>query len=366
MGDATSIEWTDASLTPVRARNIETGQVGWHCEHESLGCKRCYAEGINLRLGTQLPFRPALRPNIETFLDLNMLAQPSRWRRPRKIFLCSMTDLFGSFVSDEIIDQVIAMVAACPWHTFQVLTKRAGRMREYFTAPDLRARLSAALLSLLEGPGAAQWARQADHIRAMAAALLTAAGTSSDPLPMQNLWLGVSVENQAAANLRIHHLQQTPAAIRFLSCEPLLSDLNLLQVDYPGLAYEKVDVLNRGAWDEQGEFIPLDTLIPGIDWIIVGGESGPLATLMHPSWVRSIRNQAEQAGVPFHFKQWGTWGLAPDDMTFDEASALAGSRKVVHLSTGQTMIKMGKKAAGRLLDGKEHNGMPAPRLAQAA
>src|SRR5258708_16196189 len=126
MADRSAIEWTDATWTPIRAR---TDNVGWHCEHVSEGCRNCYAEGINRRLGTGLSFKPALKPAL--FLDEKMLLAPLKWKKPRTIFVCSMTDLFADFVRDEWIDRMFAVMALCPQHRFQVLTKRAQRMREY-------------------------------------------------------------------------------------------------------------------------------------------------------------------------------------------------------------------------------------------
>lgn len=133
MADRSKIEWTDASWTPIRARNVDTGKVGWHCEHVSEGCRHCYAEGINKRLGTGLSYKPGLvgPGGAEIFRDEKMLLAPVRWKRPRMIFVCSMTDLFAEFVSDEMIDRVFAVMALCPQHTFQVLTKRPKRMREW-------------------------------------------------------------------------------------------------------------------------------------------------------------------------------------------------------------------------------------------
>lgn len=135
MADNSAIEWTDATWNPVRARNLETGKVGWHCEHATTGCEFCYAEGFNKRLGTGLAFKPGHRADIEIFLDEAMLTQPLRWKKPRRIFVGSMTDLFADFVPDEFIDRMFAVMALAPQHTFQLLTKRAARMREYLTLP---------------------------------------------------------------------------------------------------------------------------------------------------------------------------------------------------------------------------------------
>src|SRR5262245_57000175 len=132
MSDNSAIEWTDATWNPIRARNKTTGKVGWHCEHATTGCEFCYSEGFNKRLGTGLAFKPGHRADIELFLDEAMLTLPLRWKKPRKIFVCSMTDLFADFVRDEWIDKMVAVMALAPQHTYQMLTKRAKRMRDYF------------------------------------------------------------------------------------------------------------------------------------------------------------------------------------------------------------------------------------------
>src|ERR1043166_3823667 len=131
MAANSKIEWTDASWTPIRARNLKTGKIGWHCEHVTSGCEFCYAENMNKRLGTGLSFKPGHRKDIQIFLDETMLLAPLRWKKPRMIFVCSMTDAFADFVKDEWLDKMFAVMALCPQHTFQVLTKRPERMREW-------------------------------------------------------------------------------------------------------------------------------------------------------------------------------------------------------------------------------------------
>lgn len=187
MADKSKIEWTDASWTPIRARNKVTAKVGWHCEHDTPGCKFCYAESMNKRLGTGLPFKPGHRKDIEIFLDEEMLLQPMRWKKPRMIFVCSMTDLFADFVPDEWIDRVFAIMAACQQHTFQVLTKRAERMRAYcgtLGGHHERDRVSLAAKALQpDGPGF-WW-------------------TLNGGAFLPNVWLGVSAEDQKRADERI-------------------------------------------------------------------------------------------------------------------------------------------------------------------
>ncbi|HTP87964.1 MAG TPA: phage Gp37/Gp68 family protein [Bryobacteraceae bacterium] len=219
MAGLTKIEWTDATWNPVRG-----------CTKISPGCKHCYAERFAER------FRGVKGHPFEQGFDLRLvpekLAEPLRWPEPRMIFVNSMSDLFHEDIPPEFVARVAATMHVARWHTYQVLTKRSGRMRE-----------------LLNGP-------------------------LHDVAIEPHIWWGVSVENQQYGIPRIADLQATPAAVRFLSVEPLLEDLGRL---------------------------PLD----GISWVIVGGESGPGARPMQESWVLSIREQCEAAGVAFFFKQWG-------------------------------------------------------------
>lgn len=179
----TAIEWTDETWNPIRASSHEHGN-GWHCERVSRGCQNCYAEVINRdRFGTGLAYTRANRERVIISIWGTTLSAPLRWRKPRRIFVCSMTDLFGEWVPFELIDWVFAVMALAPQHTYQVLTKRPERMREYLV-------------------GRRDWA-------------------------IPNLWLGVSVEDQVAAESRIPVLLDTPAAVRFLSCEPILSMVDL-------------------------------------------------------------------------------------------------------------------------------------------
>ncbi len=341
MADNSKIEWTDASWNPIRARNRITGKVGWHCEHATTGCEFCYAEGFNRRLGTGLPFKPGHRKDIEIFLDQDMLTQPLHWKKPRRIFVGSMTDLLADFVPDEWLFEIFAVMGACEdrslGHEFQILTKRAARMRAWMTS-TLAVRA---------------WNQCRFGLYAW---------------PPRNVWLGVSTERQQEADERIPLLLQTPAAVRFISAEPLLGPVDLTKIAAPKLAPDdeaegwKFSCLDTGdyytLWDE-------DPLGPGercvdsgdgpyretkLDWVIVGGESGPGARPMHPDWARSLRDECAAADVPFFFKQWGAY-LPTDDIFATEDQDVC--------IEGQWMARVGKKGAGRLLDGVEHNAMPA-------
>jgi protein gp37 len=299
MADNTKIEWTGATWTPVRARAWSIGndgsgreRVGWHCEHVSEGCRHCYAEHINRRLGTGLDFRPDnLRrepmigdsPHLEKaeiFLDEKMLTQPLRWRRPRPIFVCSMTDLFGRWVTDEMIDRVFAVMALCPRHTFQVLTKRAERMREYLRDDEVGLRQLRAAAELgLAPPGWREENQDAAH--------------ASAHLPLPNVWFGVSAEDQQRFDERVAQLGATPAALRFVSAEPLLGPIDC-----------------GNAFDDPPDGSPYGK----IDWVIAGGESGPGARPMETAWAESLRDQCAAAGVAFFMKQMAKKAPIPPDL----------------------------------------------------
>jgi len=262
MGETTGIQWTGSTWTPIRARHRVTGKVGWHCTKPSAGCKFCYSESLNKRLGTGEGYTP--NAPVDVFLDEKMLRAPLRWRAPRKIFVCSMTDLFGEFVTDTMIDRVFAVMAASPQHTYQVLTKRAERMRTYLCNHEVGAR----------------WAFSGDRKPLVCAG--TAVEWTRHGLP--NVWIGCSVENQQMADNRIPVLLNTPAAVRFLSVEPLLAPMN---VDYR---------INGRR----------------VDWIIVGGESGAGARRCDLEWIGFIVDQCKAAKVACFVKQLGKNAYAMD------------------------------------------------------
>jgi protein gp37 len=238
----TKIEWTDKTWNPV------TG-----CTKVSAGCVNCYAEIMARRLCAM--GQAKYQNEFCLTMHEEVLDEPLRWKSPHAVFVCSMGDLFHEEVSTVFLDRVMQVLEQTPHHNYQILTKRAKRMAEYF---------------------------------------------SEHPVP-HNAWLGVSVEN-AQTKQRIDYLRTINAGIRFLSCEPLLDDLG--EID-----------------------------LSGIDWVIVGGESGSKARPMKKEWVLSIKEQSEKQGSVFFFKQWGTWG-----------------------SDG---IKRSKKINGKLIDGKSYQSMPS-------
>lgn len=361
MADGSAIEWTDATWNPV------TG-----CSVISPGCTNCYAMRLaGGRLKNHHSRRGLTRDSKagpvwtgEVRLNEGFLDLPLRWTRPRMIFVCAHGDLFHESVPDAWIDRVFAIMALAPRHTFQVLTKRAERMRGYMANVEREALwMDAVAAALAASPSLA-----AQHHAIL--------GRREPWLPLPNVWLGVSAENQKHADERLPHLLSTPAAKRFLSAEPLLGPTTLSPKD------KIVGMLSR--WYGPNGFDPEASqpfndratwLFPKIDWVIAGGESGPAARPMHPDWVRHLRDQCTAAKVPFFFKQWGEFhpshqhddretgceatplALRVDGTTVHapaEAFALIGSKEPGWVG----MCRLGKKIAGRLLDGREHNDMP--------
>jgi protein gp37 len=307
--------------------------------------------------------------NGQVRLNEQWLDQPLEWSKQRRIFVCAHGDLFHESVPDEWIDRVFAAMALAPQHEFQVLTKRAERMRRYLT----------------ENIGSFDTGHAAGRIATIIETNSDKFGlerVSVGPLPhlpagtrwwpLANVWLGVSVEDQRAADERIPHLLATPAAVRFLSVEPLLGpvDLRDLNVSTP-TGQEQWDALDRIDAAEAEPSSPATT----IDWVIVGGESGKGARPMHPDWVRTIRDQCAAAGVPFFFKQWGDWLPMLDrdkedpDWRHNYAQFGRHGMQVLNLDGGQgfhgervhIMERLGKKRAGRLLDGRTHDEFPRGR-----
>lgn len=377
MADQSHIEWTDATWNPV------TG-----CSVVSPGCTNCYAMKL---AGTRLQHHPS-RAGLtresksgpvwtgDVRFNEQWLTQPLRWTKPRMIFVCAHGDLFHPDVPDEWIDRVFAVMALAPRHTFQVLTKRAARMRTYLSgfACDGARRLNVAY-------AAGRLMEDGDN------ALDTVANAS---WPLPNVWLGVSAEDQLRANERIPELLATPASIRFVSAEPLLGQIDLRRLSVSdtsaSFGFPMADALTGQFYvDPEKQPASIRSLIEmnrrspqeeggiGLNWVIVGGESGQAARPMHPDWARSMRDQCAAAGVPFFFKQWGSWFPTIDREQDDPDWRLdyrfkyddAGKYKWLNLAGGRgfhgerfhVMANVGKARAGRLLDGVEHNGMPRLR-----
>jgi protein gp37 len=334
MSDKSAIEWTDATWNPV------TG-----CSEVSPGCDHCYAKTMAERWrGTPGHY---FENGFDVQLRPDKMALPLSWRKPRKVFVNSMSDLFHDDVPDEYIAEVFAVMAATPRHTFQLLTKRHGRMRSLLGSSDFKFRDTV-------------WNALCELVGDRQAVELHPDTEMTWPLP--NVWLGVSVENQQWADIRIPALLDTPAAVRWLSCEPLLGPVDLdgavdAHGNRPRLTYW---LTGRPDWTPAGvqrgglltESIEIG---PRIDWVVVGGESGPGARPMRPAWARSLRNQCRMAGVPFLFKQWGAH--APRCKL-----ALVGNRCACNgdnASHGEPeMVRVGKGVAGRELDGRTWDEFP--------
>lgn len=313
------IEWTDQTWNPI---------IG--CSKVSPGCDNCYAERMAKRLACmgKTQYQNVIDGywdgnkavtqgwNGNTNLVESALEKPLHWKKPRKIFVCSMSDLFHESVPFTWIEKVMSVIEECPQHTFQLLTKRPHIMAEYFNGLGKRFELS--------------------HL--------------------SNLWLGTTCENQEMADKRIPVLLKIPAAKRFVSVEPMLGPV---RVDYYSTNFTT------------GECTLLD-------WIICGGESGPGARPMHPDWARGLRDQCKEAGVPFMFKQWGEWmpvhqtnwvcctQTSRTSKQYGPIYELCDPKDKI-IATGPThwlgankgdVIRVGKKKAGRLLDGVEHNEFP--------
>lgn len=358
MADHTNIEWTDA-----------TWQVVTGCDIVSPGCANCYAmkmAGTRLknhpsRVGLTKPSRSGPVWTGEVRFNEQWLDQPLRWRKPRRIFVAAHGDLFHPGVPDDVLDKVFAVMALARHHTFQVLTKRPERMREYVHR----------LPSRQEGDPV--WPQ--NPLERTAHDIFEDRGYDGDPAatrafeavhdwPLPNVWLGVSVEDQKHAEDRIPHLLATPAAKRFASAEPLLGPVDLTRLDLLNVfrVIRAVDDENypRNCFDAlrgHSDIPPIVGAEPDwghLDWVIVGGESQAGARPMHPDWARSLRDQCAAAGVAFHFKQWGEWV----GVETERSGWTLWQNGMFEPGTGAGSKRIGKKAAGRLLDGRTHDEVP--------
>lgn len=349
------IEWTDKTWNLIRARNLETNGIGHFCEHVSEGCRNCYAEAMQKRFRNFIRYAKQDRDKVEIFLDEETLLQPLTWRRPRMIFVCSMTDLFGEWVADDWLDKIFAVMALCPQHRFQILTKRPERMFEYIAQ---------------RGSGFRVWVKlvEIDESRL---------GCEAPPWPLPNVGLGVSVEDQKTADARIPLLLATRAAWRFVSYEPALEPIDFSPYLFIYTHEEEALLTSEGPEDEVLELPyhdpsttpPEEIAWPRIDQVICGGESerrGQVARITNPAAVRSARDQCLAAMVAFFFKQWGEW--APADQIGATRFEKAGKERLRlynaegRLFPGKTFqgrlgedgvfyVKVGKANAGRVLDG---------------
>lgn len=297
MGDKTGIGWTDATWNPIRG-----------CSRVSAGCVNCYAEQQAARIVRMGKGKPTAYDGLVRLvggeprwtgavrLATDVLSQPLRWTKPRRIFVNSMSDLFHENFTNEQIAAVFGVMAAAPQHTFQILTKRAARMREWF---EWVAAQRTPLITIPYSPRLI--------CRSEADKLINPdntgrpLGTEPSPRewPLPNVWLGVSVEDQAAADERIPELLATPAAVRFLSCEPLIGPVSLRRVRPSPMPIDSL----TGSWGVSSNDDAHYKQDPRIDWVIAGCESGPGARPCSVEWLRSLRDQCAAAGTAFFLKQ---------------------------------------------------------------
>ena len=304
----TSIEWCDFAANPIRYRDTE-GKSVWACVKASEGCQHCYAEALAHRYQGR-EFTAKAMEGVTPYVDereLKAMLAPAKLPAGSKVFVGDMTDMFGPWVPFELLDRVFAVFALRPDVVFQVLTKRPERMREYLAARDTAGAVAITIREVAPDGGLAA-------MKAMGTHVLRDVVQRRWPLP--NIWLGVSVENQHWADVRIPELLATPAAVRFLSCEPLLGEVyftrDLLWNATPcpegcGCARPvDADVADCACdgpccFDLEG----FNGRKPDIDWVIVGGESGPGARPCDVGWIRSIVSQCKAAGTKVFVKQLG-------------------------------------------------------------
>ena len=285
----TSISWTEYTSSPLRYRD-ENGRTVWACVHASAGCVNCYAEALAQRFDRGMTFTAPHIQSVTPYLDEKEMQAlcTSKAISGKKVFIEDMSDLFGEWVPDALIDQVFAVMALRYDVTFQVLTKRADRVRAYLGAPgrdDI----------VFEAGTGWRMGRFANAI-----------------FPLPNVWIGVSAEDQQNADERIPLLLETPAAVRFVSIEPMIGPVDLncivpakLRPEYENDPIVELDALS-GLWSGIDEYTPGRA---HLDWVIIGGESGPHFRHMDPEWARDLVGQCRDAGVAVWFKQMS--GLRP-------------------------------------------------------
>lgn len=350
MSDGTKISWSDATWNPI------TG-----CSKTSEGCLNCYIDRTPpFRMAHRKFDGPGIGATTGVQLHSERLGIPMKWRKPRMIFVCSLADLFQDEVPDRFIADVFAVISIATHHIFQVLTKRHARMRSLLNSPRFWV--------LVDG------ARKARGFEPL---------PGDGPHALPNAWIGVSTENQKWADIRIPALLQTPAAVRWISAEPMVGPIDLHAKDsrtfgpqwLPPVAHG-VNTADRRAGDGSSIGDLYKAMYgPNLDWVVCGGESGPNARPMHPNWARSLRDQCVAAGVVYHFKQWGEWSplrplggaqagrfayVGPNGERFDERNP-----PDMDPSWG-SIYRVGKKSAGRLLDGRTWDDFPRTLVGGAA
>lgn len=312
MPNKTNISWCDLSSNPLIAYDRETGKRGWFCTKVSSGCQNCYAEKLNMRFGNRLRFTEANRTRVEWRLNERELEAVVKRQEPARIFWEDMGDMFLEDIPEEFLAQIWATMALSKQHTHLVLTKRPARMKEILTSAAFARRYSEIGF---------------DHAREMYPDRdWSCFRPLTEPRPLPNLCAMTTAENQHWADIRIPKVLEVPAGMHGVSCEPLLGPIDLT----PWL----LEFIRRDS-NEPVAIYDIYSKRNGLDWVIVGGESGgpperrlvrqwrdgilpdgskrrepPGILTWEPKpealqWVRSLRDQCQAAGVPFHFKQWG-------------------------------------------------------------
>ena len=337
MADKTRIAWADATINPA-----------YGCSKISPACDHCYAAAQAPRLGA-LTEGTVKNGNWTGKFNLfpGRMKQARAWKRPRRIFIGSMTDIFHENVPDAFLDEVFGHMALAYWHTFLLLTKRPDRMHQYLSRRYMPGAIGDAVVRIGEKEGSPLYLPK-----------------PVIPWPFPNVWLGCTVENQDMAEKRIPDLLACPAALHFISAEPLLGGLDLGKWLAPPF---ESGVMHMG----MNEVVAGDPLL---GWVIGGAESGRNARPWCPDWARSLRDQCKDAGVPFMWKQNGEWapydratGIIPtkenghswgtidvDGNFFPSTTAWTGDNG----ETEFAMVRVGKERAGHLLDGVEHMEFP--------
>jgi protein gp37 len=323
VNDTSLISWTEATWNPASG-----------CTKISPGCEHCYIERTPpLRFAgrrfTEARHGTYVGASTGVQLHPGRLTTPLRWARPRRIFTGSLTDLVHTDIPQEYLAQVFAVMAATPRHTYQVLTKRPARMRAWLAGPAEQA-----VRAVLD-----EWTHTGLHPTPTSSRVWRPSNALPETLtwPLPNVWVGVTAETQHWAH-RIPILLDTPAVVRWVSAEPLLAPLTL----------------HKWLPNSHGKGIrwnPHPTTLTGtapvLDWVVAGGESGPHARPTHPDWIRALRDECAATGTPFHFKQWGEWTPTPHEATPQDEGPVG-------------MVRVGKRAAGRTLDGRIHDAYPHP------
>ena len=323
MGDRTNISWTDATWNPIYVINRDNNKRGWFCIHASDGCRFCYAESMNLWRSNGLDYTAPNVKRAEIVLaregkGQSGLGWPLRAKGPRRIFVCSMTDLFGEFIPDEFLDEVLAVCWLAPWHQFQLLTKRVDRARRYLLDAELPGRLADASNRIEDRR------QRIDRPKYLLGAV---------EVPLCNLLVGASVEDQRNADERREDLAAIGARgwRTWVSYEPALG-----RFDWSGWSF--------------------------IYLLVSGGESGANARPSHISWHVGALDWCVAHGVPFFFKQWGEW--APQEIAIATASRVLLSVPVHDWSDQSKSFRIGRRAAGDRLLGRHWRQFPPGTLCQ--